>query len=282
MPFAQHIDIRRTANLLEGDQAMLLALGLEEWAAQVLVRDSASGTNDHLGEDWALGLMPVTAGDGVISGEIVDLQGKINLNNLDSDDTQTVERTEQILQRLFTYCEVDDGNGLLQSLRDWLDKDEEVRSFGSEDNDYMLNKPAYLAANRPMVSPTELLLVKGASPETYACLAEHISTLPATTDLNVNTVGAEIIATLADDITMVAAQEVILDRPEGGYASIDEFLAHSTFAATGLTTDGLTLASNYFLVQARANYGESEIRLNSVCSRNSGSLTILGRSIGTY
>ena len=39
MASRQHLDIRRTTNVIESSQAYLFALGAEEWGKQVLVRD---------------------------------------------------------------------------------------------------------------------------------------------------------------------------------------------------------------------------------------------------
>jgi general secretion pathway protein K len=183
---------------------------------------------------------------------------------------------------LFDSCEVEDGYGLVRALADWIDKDEEIRPYGTEDNDYMLKDPAYLAANQPMVSPTELLLVKGVTPENYACLAPYIAVLPTETGINVNTAEAEVIAAFSDDISIVAAEEIVKDRPDSGYSKIEDFMAVPALAGTGVMSEGLALNSNYFLVQGQADYGAAKIDLNSIYSRSTGLWTLLGRSIGTY
>lgn len=283
MTFGQHLDIRRTANLLEGDRAMVLALGLEEWGRQMLIRDLANSDRDHLGEDWALGLMPIATDNGIISGSIVDLQGKINLNNLEAGDEQTVARTKLWLAGLFGFCEVDGNFALIQALADWLDKDEDVRpGGGAEDNEYLLHDPPYLAANRLLASPSELLLVEGVTPDNYACLADHIAALPIATAININTAGPVVIAALAEEISIGAAEDVVQDRPENGYDSMADFLAHPGLAGSGLTADGLTLASDFFMTRGQAIFADAEIGLYSQVSRRSGKVEILGRSIGTY
>ncbi|VAW87469.1 hypothetical protein MNBD_GAMMA16-1826, partial [hydrothermal vent metagenome] len=53
----QHLDIRRTGNLIEANRAYLFALGIEEWVKQVLIRDDLA--KDALDEDWALALPPI-------------------------------------------------------------------------------------------------------------------------------------------------------------------------------------------------------------------------------
>ena len=53
MASRQQLDVRRTANILDGDQAFFYALGVESWARRILVRDQRDGQIDHPGEDWA-------------------------------------------------------------------------------------------------------------------------------------------------------------------------------------------------------------------------------------
>jgi general secretion pathway protein K len=283
MTFGQHIDIRRTANLLEGDRAMVLALGLEEWGRQVLIRDVKNGDRDHLGEDWALGLMPIATDNGIISGSIVDLQGKINLNNLEAGDEKTVAQTKLLLEELFDFCELDGSFALVQALADWLDKDVDTRpGGGAEDNEYLLHDPAYLAGNRLLASPSELLLVEGVTPDNYSCLEDHIAALPIATGININTAGAVVIASLSDKISISAAEEIVKDRPENGYNSIADFLADPGLAGSEITADGLVLASDFFMTRGQAIFAEAEIGLYSLVDRRSGKVEIWGRSIGTY
>ncbi|HSH13453.1 MAG TPA: hypothetical protein VLA15_06880, partial [Desulfurivibrionaceae bacterium] len=50
MSWSRQLELRRTANLAESDQALLLALGLEDWAGKVLRRDRTQNDRDHWGE----------------------------------------------------------------------------------------------------------------------------------------------------------------------------------------------------------------------------------------
>jgi general secretion pathway protein K len=282
MTSAQQLNIRRTTNLLEGDQALLMAQGLEEWAVQLLLRDRQNGNNDHLGEDWAMGLIPTSVENGSISGLIVDLQGRINLNNLRANNETTNSQTQDILERIFNTCEVENAYNTVQALADWLDSDSETRPGGAEDQAYLLRQPAYRASNRLMVSPTELMLVEGITPGNYQCLADHIATLRVATMININTANAMVIAALVDTITLAEAKEIIRDRPDSGYANEAAFLAHPALAGTGMNSDGIALVSNFFLVQGDAFFGNAEIHLNTVLARQSATVEILGRSVGTY
>src|SRR5690348_2188896 len=77
------LDQRRTATLVQGDQAMEYALGAEAWAGQILRRDAnqnASVTN--LAQNWAQQLPPLPVEGGQIIGRLEDMQGRFNLNSL--------------------------------------------------------------------------------------------------------------------------------------------------------------------------------------------------------
>ena len=113
----------------------------------------------------------------------------------------------------------------------------------------------------------------------------HPSTLPIEpnpTDININTAGAVVIASLKDKISISDAEEIVQDRPENGYNSIQEFRNHLRVAASGITADGLTLTSDFFMTRGQAIFAEAEIGLYSLVARRDGKVAIRGRSIGTY
>jgi len=280
MTWQRQLELRRTGNLIESDQALLLTLGLEEWAGKILQRDSNG--SDNLGEIWAVGLPPTPVEQGMISGNIQDLQGRININNLYYGNEAVQTQTSAQLRRLLGLC---GGEPLtVGAVSDWLDPDSDLSPYGggAEDREYLIRQPPYRAGNRPMISPTEMLLVEGITGKIYDCLANSISTLPELTTLNINTASPLIIASLADNLTLEQAQEVVKERPANGYAQVQDFLALQAFAGTGLSQDGLGLASNYFLVEARAQFGHSDVTLYSVMHRAGTKVEIKSRNIGTF
>src|SRR5579859_7894486 len=87
------LDERRTATLIQGNQAMEYALGAESWAQQILQRDlkksSQGGVN--LGQDWAQQLPPLPVEGGQITGHIEDMQGRFNLDLLSGPSAATYQ-----------------------------------------------------------------------------------------------------------------------------------------------------------------------------------------------
>jgi len=281
MSWSRQLEIRRTANLAESDQAQLLALGLEEWGGKVLRRDRGDNDRDHFGEIWAQGLPPTTVEQGMVAGRIIDLQGRLNLNNLVAGDAATSVLAERRLGRLLEMC--GGTSETVAAIGDWLDKDGEMRPNGAEDRVYLVRQPPYRTGNRPMASPSELLLVAGITPEIYACLAEAVTALPGTTPLNVNTASPLALAALSDRLTQARAAQLVKERPSGGYKDLAEFLAAPPLAGTGLTGEGLALASGHFMVEGQVLFGHAETTLHSILHRSdTGSITVIARNFNTY
>jgi general secretion pathway protein K len=279
--YRQQIDIRRTANILNNDQALLLAQSVEGWALSILIRDRDETENDNLTEIWAQGLIPTVTDRGEVSGMLEDLQGRFNINNLTAKDQEFKKASEKQFQRLLESCKLEPE--ILSAVKDWLDSNQEILfPDGAEDETYQRLEIPYLAANRLMVSPTELRLVKGITMEGFDCLLPNICTLPVITPVNVNTATPEVLASLSDSIGDQQGQELASDRESDYYEDLKEFLAHPLLTGAGISPKSITINSNYFLAQIHARSSESHILLFSLLNRTKNKETIMSRSIGTY
>ena len=168
----QQLDIRRSANLMNGEQSYQFALGVESWAIQLLTRDRKLNNADTLNEDWAKQLPPLSVEGGQVAGRIEDLQGRYNLNNLvDSNGTATAD-TVKPLQRLLQALDI--PTDLAWTVADWIDDDINPNiNGGAEDDVYTRLQYAYRTANTKMVSGSELLLINGIEPEYYVKLEPY-------------------------------------------------------------------------------------------------------------
>lgn len=274
----QQIDIRRTANVIEGEQSYSLAKGGESWAARLLMRDRQNGSRDHLAEEWARGLPPVPVAGGMVTGVILDLQGRFNVNNLQAADNNLLENSRRQFARLLNFCQLEPE--LLEAVVDWIDDDGD--KGWAEDLAYSYLDTPYRTANQPLISPSELLLVQGMSSHGYQCLAPLLSALPAGTLININTAPAAIIASLADDISLPQAENLIARRPLNGYGEVVDFLAEPELVASGLTKNSFTLSSDFFLVQSKASMGRGKNTLSSLLQRVENGVKVLQRTMGTY
>ena len=119
------------------------------------------GTNEVLA---AMSLENVSLGDGTISVRIEDAERKFNINALGPE----------ILSQSLMYMGVDSFQSavILDSLMDWVDPDIDTRVNGADEEAYLVepNLPLlgpYLVKNGPLDEISELLLIRGITPELY-------------------------------------------------------------------------------------------------------------------
>ena len=277
MASRQQLDIRRTENILYQGQALMYLYGVESWSQQFLADDRRDNEIDHLGEDWATRLPPLPVEGGQVQGYMEDLQGRFNLNSLNQSGEPgklAQERFERLLRQLELNPEI------VSTILDWLDADIEIRfPAGAEDDFYLGLEPAYRSANQNMLSPSELLLLKDLDKETYEKLRPFVTTLPATTPININTASAEVLLSLADDLSKSGIEGLLKKREDEAYNNVEDFLADEMFAGKNIPLDGLSVNSDYFLLQAQADIGHVQQTLTSVFVRdNEGRIQTIVRS----
>jgi general secretion pathway protein K len=266
------VDVRRTGNLLHGEQAYAYALAAESWAEVILRRDADDSKIDTLGEDWATALPPIAVEGGVVSGRIEDLQGRFNVNNLVGADGKPSAPDLEYFKRLLALLELEPG--LAIALLDWIDADINATfPDGAEDDIYLLEDPPYRAANRPLVSTSELRLVKGYTPEIVALLEPYITALPEPTALNVNTATPVVLQALHADLAATDTEQIIEARGEDGFPELEAFLALDALAGLQLDVK-VGIKSDWFSVLTDVRIGRGQAQLDSRLQRTGNVLTV--------
>jgi general secretion pathway protein K len=287
MAARQQLDIRRTANLLNQDQAYLYALAVETWGELLLQRDREHNRIDDLKEDWARLPPPIHVEGGSLSGRIEDLQGRFNLNDLIVNGTPSAPNVARF-RRLLEQLGLDPQR--VQAVLDWLDPDQQPRfPSGAEDGYYLGLSPPYRAANRPMVSPTELLLVAGFTPKIYDRLAPFVTALPTHTLVNVNTAPAPVLAMLVPGLSLDDAKALVQARDVQPYQGPEDFLKQSAVqiwlqrdpALAPALRQAIGVASSYFLIRSAVRIGRARVFLDSVVHRDPNGETVIMRTRGT-
>jgi general secretion pathway protein K len=275
MATRQQIDVRRAANLLHGEQAYAYALSAESWARVVLRRDAQDNEYDTLEDDWATALPPIAVEGGLVSGRVEDRQGRFNLNNLVTDKGEVSEPDQTFFIRLLENLGLEQE--LADRLIDWLDKDIEVRfPEGAEDQEYLLLEQPYRAANRPMSDISELRLVKGFEREAVELLLPHVTVLPASTTININTASKAVLQALHPELSGADVELLIEDRGDAGYQDLGDFLDHDALA--GLELDvALDVSSDYFRVLTDVQTGQGQARLESLLVRGDNGVRVVYR-----
>ncbi|EEF23742.1 General secretion pathway protein K, putative, partial [Ricinus communis] len=201
---------RRVENQIYSEQAQAYLLGAEGVARAALVQDTLrKGPNDNLAEDWAKPQRFPTD-YGWITGQLEDLEGRFNLNTLDSGTGSTNPQNRQfsepqlVLMRLLQTLPLaeplkpDQAQELVETITDWVDVNDTVNGLGGAESEYYARaEPPRLPANRALASPSELMWVKGMTPEIYRALAPLVTVWPPQKGaINLNTAPPAILASL--------------------------------------------------------------------------------------
>ncbi len=272
------LDVRRTMSLLYRDQGVQIALGAESWLMNILRQDLAESQTDHLAEIWAAELpgLPIDGGD--VTGQVVDLQGRFNINNLIDAQGRVDPNALEQFRRLLEILEIDPR--LAGITADWLDADGEA-SFpdGAEDAIYTAMTPPYRAANQGLTSTSELLALDGMDKPSFDRLAPHITALPGRTDINVNTATPAVLRSLGANISAADVEALVSERENGGFANVET--AFSSLADPAVLPS-LGDATNYFQLRVVVRIGTVRVTMYSVLLRGGrGDVTPILRSFGT-
>lgn len=285
----QQTGLQRTEHLLHSSRALDYVDAMAVWAETILLRDQRTSETDTLHESWALQLPPLTLDQGIIGGHLEDMQGRFNLNNLIMNGKfQPLEAAR--LERLLVAAEVDAGDAqqITHALRDWLDADqEETLPGGAEDYYYLALMPARRAADQPLLSATELLLLRGMTPEIWQKIAPYVTALPGYQPVNVNTAPRVVLQSLSDDMTEMLVEDILDRRLTDPFVTVEAFL---DFRKNQYLPDerlpelkkaSLSVASQFFLLHGSAQIAEQVIQALLLIRRSAQGARVIQRSSGT-
>lgn len=294
MASRQQLDVLRTGNMLEADQAYMYALAAETLAVQLLNVDKKLNDTDSLSDAWAQPLPPTLVEGGSISGSIEDMQGRFNLNNLVDAKDEPDGVQNKILQSLLDMVSrveetVEISPFMANRITDWIDGNLNSLADGAEDLDYLgIENNPYRTANRFMVSPSELAAVMGLSISDVAALLPLVTALPESgVPVNVNTAPEMVLMSLHKDISAQMAGELVAYRKETPFEKADDFVKKLE-DDYGLKDDNkldkklVSVNSEYFLVSGDATIGRTSLRMYSLLQRKPDGIHVLSRSIGAY
>lgn len=220
----QSLWTRQMENLTDRSKADALAIGAIELARGILAdKDPRTGKGpaDYIAETGSQE-MSTPAEGASINGNLVDLQGRFNLNNLANGLPHQVQQLAAF-KLLLENLNLD--GALAQNVADWIDSDP-----GNTTTDlyYLGLDPSRRAAKQRITDVAELARVKGFDAQTLAKLAPYITALPCVgtpnceSALNVNTATAQVIAAVFGMPANTAAT-IVETRKKKAFASKDEF-----------------------------------------------------------
>jgi general secretion pathway protein K len=253
-------------------QATWILTGALDWARLILREDLRDSSVDHLAEPWAVPLQEArlstflaadqgnnasteTAGaDQVfLSGEISDLQSRLNLTSLLDSSGSPKKEWLEAFRRLFEVLGLPAGQ--LTTLATNL-------LFASDSNIDNLNAgKAPLTPNR-----TAQLVWLGLPPSTVATLEPYVTVLPQATPVNLNTAPAEVIYAVGKDLGLADAQRLVAERERkafNGLADVKLLLPDATFDSALAQ-----FSTRFFEVRGRLRIEDTVIEERSIVRRD--------------
>jgi general secretion pathway protein K len=250
-------------------QAELYGRAGLDWARGVLADDAKRAADfDALNEAWAQPMVGLPVDRAIVSGAIVDEQGKFNLNNLLKDGKSSGED-------MATFKRLLESLGLSADLRDavldWIDKDSDLYGSGGAENPYYLALGApYRAADQPMIQVEELYRIRGFDAKTVAKLRPYVTALPSLqghTTVNANTASATVLAALLPELAPADIANLIKAREEKPFRSKDDI----TRAAKNINPaalGALDVKSSFFSVRVRVAQDDVQIGTEALVQRD--------------
>lgn len=246
-------------------QARLLAIAGVDWARAVMAEDARTSSSDHLGEPWATKVPAMPAEGGEIGGEMVDEQGKWNLNNLVRNGI-THPDSVVVFGRLLKQLQLPPA--LATSLADWIDADAEATPDGAEDAYYAGQAIPYRSANRELTDLDNLQRVRGFSPAIIERLRPFVTTLPGYNPVNLNTTSATVLAAVLPDLSPADAQQIIAERDRIPFRDVADFRNRLPRIEQGdAGANMLDTRSRFFSVMIRSRYGNADVASTALLDR---------------
>ena len=273
-------------------QARWLLTGALDWA-RVILREDARADNpntptDSLAEPWAVPLQEarlssflaalpdgsVTTGNSgeddnlaqnvFLSGQISDLQGRLNITNLMKGD-QPDPTALAAFGRLFDALGVPPSqlSLLVQGLQAAQRK---LSDSGNTSTPLMPQRVAQL---------TWL----GLSPASLKTLAPHLTLLPTPTTVNVNTASQQVLYASVPGLGMSDAQRLVQQRERTPWSTLDDFVK-----ALGRPADlqnSHNVNTQFFEVLGRLRMSQTTLQERSLVKREQRNLTVIWRESGS-
>ena len=167
-----------TAERGVGRAAALGAMALVQERIETALRDAAALNRGNVTALRASD--PLLNVDSLYSGTLsVDsLTVDVRAEDLGSYININIGMAETEWRQFFNYVLKDDerADSLAQAIMDWRDIDDNAREKGGEHDDYVKAGLLALPANADFREPSDLLLVKGMTPDVYAMVSPYLTT----------------------------------------------------------------------------------------------------------
>ncbi len=265
-------------------QARWLLTGALDWARVILREDARAGDvnapTDHLAEPWAIPLqearlssflsaLPDGSGNNaaddqlaqqvVLSGQIIDLQSRLNVTNLLVGE-QLDATSVLALERLFNTLNV---------------PAEQLRLLTRN----LLAAQRQSNASALMPQRVGQLGWLGLSPQALQTLTPYITVLPTRTAVNLNTASVPVLFASVPGLSLTDAQRLAQQRERQHWPSVEAF--QKALGRSANLAGSHSVNSRFFEVLGRLRMPQTALQERSWLQRDNADLKVLWRESGS-
>ncbi len=288
-------DLHSAANFRDGIRLNCIAKSGVNCAIAILREDISKTDFDSLHEVWAHSkvISEATASifdQGRFAVDIKDLSGKIQVNQL-VDETGSYDTKQKELLTAFLNSEqfglnTDDVGNLVDTIKDWIDPDNEATGFGAENSHYQALIVPYSCKNAPLESLKELLLIRGMTkglffgtkedPGISSCLTVH-----GDGKININTADPLVLRHLSEQIDQDMAEAMVEYRNEERDDLKDPkwYKKVPGMSHVSINPELLTTSSTYFEIRSDGFEGTMTRSIRAIVERKSDTIKLLSWTI---
>lgn len=262
-------------------QSSWILTGALDWARLILREDARAGGTDHLGEPWAVPLnearlssflavdktVTETEREAFLSGQISDLQARLNVINL-IDGSTLSEPALASFGRLF------DQLGLPADQLQTLASNLLAAS--------QRTGQAATALTPLMPQHVDQLTWLGLRPEVLAKLDAYVTLLPTRTPVNLNTASAEVIYASTPGLDLADAQKLVTARASSHFRTLAEASQKLGAQAAQFNEAQHSVSTRFFEVRSRLRLDQSVVQERAVLQRDGLTVRTLWRDRGAY
>jgi general secretion pathway protein K len=270
-------------------QSSWVLTGALDWARLILREDARKGGADHLAEPWAVPLAEARlstflaadrsnaqSGDDTqeafLSGQIIDLQSRLNVTNL-IQDGKINEPSQLAFERLFKQLSLP-----ANELERMIAQLQQAQNKGAPNS----ANPAPLATAGDALLPQELdqLAWLGLSPRTIQMLRPFVSILPVPTPVNLNTAPAEVIYACIKTLDLAGAHALVRARNLTHFDSLQDAIKVSGKEASEFSEAQHSVSTRFFEVHGQLRVEQTTVQEISLVQRDGLDVKTLRRQRG--
>jgi general secretion pathway protein K len=264
-----------------------------DYALAVLFEDALNTERpfDSLREPWAdsKALSDNSSSlfeDTAFEVHIRDLTGRIQINALVNRKGEYNTDQKDLLTRFLSLerfgLEAEEVDNLVDAIKDWMDRDEEVTKFGAESAYYQTLEKPYLCRNAPLESLEELLFVRGMTRELFYGSGEKpgvsgFLTVYGDGKVNINTADPVVLSSLSDNLDQRSVEDLLAFRENEDHdiSQPNWYKSVPGMSSEVALDDLVTTISHHFEIVSEAFRDSMRKQVRGLVERKEGKAKIL-------